>query len=112
MQPNPTAVEPNLDHVYNKAAEMLLHKKMTETEVVNALMIDGIDEAQASNIVTSLQEQIAVAKKRRANKDMLYGALWCIGGTIATIADTGYIFWGAILFGGIQFFRGVMNSNS
>jgi hypothetical protein len=45
----------------------------------------------------------------RANKDMLYGALWCIGGIIATISDLGYIFWGAIVFGAIQFFRGLLN---
>ncbi len=41
---------------------------------------------------------------------MLYDALWCIGGIIATVADIGYIFWEAILFGGIQFIKGVSNS--
>jgi hypothetical protein len=38
---------------------------------------------------------------------MLFGALWCIGGIIATVSDLGYIFWGAIVFGAIQFFRGL-----
>ncbi len=46
-----------------------------------------------------------------AQKDMLYGALWCIGGIVATVADFGYIFWGAIVFGGIQFFKGLFSSN-
>jgi hypothetical protein len=49
------------------------------------------------------------AKKERANKDMLYGALWCIGGIVATVADFGYIFWGAIIFGAIQFLKGAFN---
>lgn len=49
--------------------------------------------------------------KDSANKDMLYGALWCIGGTIGTLAEIGYIFWGAIIFGAFQFFRGLNNSN-
>lgn len=55
------------------------------------------------------QEYIS-AKKKQAENDMLYGALWCIGGIIATAAHIGFIFWGAILFGGIQFFRGLLNS--
>ena len=55
------------------------------------------------------QEYIS-AKKKQAENDMLYGALWCIGGIIATAAHIGFIFWGAILFGGIQFFRGLSNA--
>lgn len=50
------------------------------------------------------------AIKERAQKDILYGALWCIGGTVATLADVGYIFWGAIVFGGIQCVKGIINS--
>ncbi|MBS1794523.1 MAG: hypothetical protein JSS81_11750 [Acidobacteria bacterium] len=45
---------------------------------------------------------------------MVVGALWAIGGTIATVlsynAASGggryFIFWGAIIFGGIDFVRG------
>ena len=48
---------------------------------------------------------------------MLFGALWCVGGLVVTIG--GYvlaakngggsymIFWGAVIFGAIQFFRGL-----
>lgn len=51
-----------------------------------------------------------------ANKNMLYGALWCLGGTAATAI--GYLnasgpqgghytlFWGAIIFGALQFIKG------
>ncbi len=42
---------------------------------------------------------------------MAYGALWCIGGTIHTIVDVGYIFWGVIAFGTFQFIKGAVNSN-
>ena len=41
---------------------------------------------------------------------MKYGALWCVGGIVGTAALIGFIFWGAILFGGIQFFKGVANA--
>jgi hypothetical protein len=51
------------------------------------------------------------SNKDSANKDILYGALWCIGGIIGTLAEIGFIFWGAIVFGGIQFLQGLNNSN-
>ena len=47
---------------------------------------------------------------------MLYGALWCIGGIVVTAVTystalvrggTYYLFWGAILFGFLQFFQGL-----
>lgn len=47
----------------------------------------------------------------KAQKDMLYGALWCVGGLVLTMAHIGFIFWGAIVFGAIQFFRGIANLN-
>jgi hypothetical protein len=59
-----------------------------------------------------LQSAYDEARKKQANKDMLYGALWCIGGIIATASSIGAIFWGAIIFGGIQFFKGLINSQS
>ena len=34
-----------------------------------------------------------------ANKDMLWGAVWCFGGVIATMASDRFIFYGAIIFG-------------
>jgi hypothetical protein len=51
--------------------------------------------------------------------DMLFGALWCIGGIVVTAAtysavkDTGgtyIVAWGAIIFGGYQFFKGLIHS--
>jgi len=48
-------------------------------------------------------------RRAKAKKGMLYGALWCIGGTVLTMAHIGFIFWGAIVFGAIQFFKRVAN---
>jgi hypothetical protein len=47
-------------------------------------------------------------------KKMIFGALWAVGGTIATIASYGgtggggkyVVFWGAILFGAVDFLVG------
>src|ERR1700741_4667812 len=80
-------------------------------EVKTALIQRGLTEDDATVVVDTLVEQLTkAAKKKKAQKDMLYGALWCIGGTGLTMANIGFIFWGAIVFGGIQFIRGVINS--
>jgi len=95
---------------YNHAANLLVNHNKTSFEVKNLMIARGLSSEQATQLVNELEDQILEAKKQRAKKDMLYGALWCVGGTILTIADTGFIFWGAIVFGGIQFIRGAINS--
>lgn len=96
--------------LYNHAAHQLFTENKLDVEVIDDLVAKGLDRESASAIVTNLQTRMAEAKKERAQKDMLYGALWCIGGTVATLANIGFIFWGAILFGGIQFIKGLVNS--
>ena len=53
---------------------------------------------------------------RSGKKNMIYGALWCIGGIVVTAVTysaasgggTYIVAWGAIIFGAIQFFYGLM----
>jgi hypothetical protein len=90
--------------IYDYAAHLLFEEERTKNEVVEQLMQEGLDREFAIVIVRNLT--IAVSKKQGQN-NMLYGALWCIGGTVATLAHIGFIFWGAIVFGAIQFFVGV-----
>ncbi|MBI1837619.1 MAG: hypothetical protein HYR91_10195 [Flavobacteriia bacterium] len=47
--------------------------------------------------------------KQKAKKDVIFGSLWLVGGLVFTFAEIGYIFWGAIVFGGIQLFKGISN---
>lgn len=103
-------MNPEINQIYDNAADLLINQKKSAHETKNILISQGVDEHSASTIVANLEQEIDAAKKTGAQKDMLYGALWCIGGIIATVADFGYIFWGAILFGAIQFFRGAANS--
>lgn len=103
-----------------EAAQQELEKRglklsdFAETQYAGAYAINGI--AGTNNHTTQTQPDMDSmydeARKKQANKDMLYGALWCVGGIVATASDIGAIFWGAILFGGIQFFKGLMNSQS
>ncbi len=52
---------------------------------------------------------------KRSSNDVLYGGLWFVGGLLVTIISLssghgGVIAYGAVIFGGIQFFRGLMSS--
>lgn len=66
----------------------------------------------ASPTKPSYDEEIETQIHEQAKKDILYGGLWCVGGTVATLADVGFIFWGAIVFGGIQLIKGLINLKS
>jgi hypothetical protein len=96
-----------VNQIYDFAANLMIEKKYSKSETVDALIEKGLDEESASIVVNNLNKQIKEAKNESANKNMLYGALWCVGGLIATLANFGFIFWGAIVFGAIQFFMGV-----
>jgi hypothetical protein len=95
--------------IYDYAANLLINTDKNSFEVKKLVMEKGYDDSTASELVQKLEEEISKAKKTRAGKDILYGSLWCVGGTILTVADTGFIFWGAIVFGGIQLIKGLVN---
>jgi hypothetical protein len=55
-----------------------------------------------------------------AKRNMVVGGLWCVGGIVVTAATYSsassgggryMVAWGAIIFGAIQFFRGVFQLN-
>ena len=107
--------EQDLNQLSIYAADLLVNKDKNAVEVVNALKEKGMDEETATVLVSTLIEKIEDNQSSRANKDMIYGALWCIGGIVVTVftysassgGDRYIVAWGAILFGAIQFFRGV-----
>lgn len=109
MENNETSAQSAVNEFYNLSANMLVNEKKSTKDVQLALVGRGLSESAAFTIVNNLEVEIKNARKDAGKKDMLYGALWCIGGTVATVANIGFIFWGAILFGGIQFVKGAIN---
>ncbi len=95
--------------VYNNAIQQLINKNQNSNTVINYMVDNGVERDEATVFINDCLVQIDVAKKESAKKDILYGALWCVGGTVATLANIGFIFWGAIVFGGIQLIRGLIN---
>lgn len=110
MEDHLTEEEKAANEINEYAADLLMNEKIGKSKTIDALVEKGIDTKTATSIVVNLQEQIILARKKAGKKDVLYGALWCIGGLIATVADVGYIFWGAIVFGGAQLIKGMINS--
>ena len=112
MEPANTVVDQAfIDKTYAYAANLMVNQKKSAEETKSALVAGGLDMESATIVVDNLEVKIHSARKDRAKKDMLYGALWCVGGIVGTAAQVGFIFWGAIIFGGIQFFKGVANMN-
>jgi hypothetical protein len=124
MSPDPApAAEPQMstqeivDSLYAFAAERLMNGTPPD-QIERELMDRGLDAEAARIIVSNLQQARAKAMKEAGQKNMLFGALWCIGGIIVTavtyqaaIGGGSYVVaWGAILFGAIQFFRGLSQS--
>ena len=100
---------------------LVLVERKSANEAVNALISEGLEEDKAVKMVSYASGAganpgddgvIEQDGGKSGVGDMLIGGLFCVGGIIATAADIGYIFWGAIVFGGIQFFRGLMKSLS
>ena len=100
--------------VYKHAANMMMGGK-SRHQIVEDLMEKGLDAETASAVVTNLKQMKKEAEAGRGKKNMLFGALWCIGGTVVTVATysaaegggTYVVAWGAILFGAVQFIIGL-----
>jgi len=102
--------------IYNMSANYLVSGKSAE-EVIPHMIARGMPEGEAKAVVSQFRQEIAQAKLDKAKKDVLYGGLWCGGGLIVSILSysaasgggTYFMFWGAVIFGAIQFFRGLSN---
>lgn len=98
--------------IYNYAMNLLVNAEKTPQEVKIRLVEKGLTEQDAEIIVTNIVRQI---RNIKANKDILYGTLWCLGGLLVTwlsyelASENGsYIaFYGAIIFGAFQFIKGL-----
>lgn len=95
-----------------------INTHMTECRFCHAPI--NAQEAQAAAAQLDRVNQVEEASSSRDSgmRNMVVGGLWCIGGTLVTAisynaaasSSTGgryIIAWGAIIFGAIQFFKGL-----
>lgn len=74
----------------------------------DSFKMDEKEKNHQLNLKTAVD--ISEGRGTDPGKDILFGSLWFMGGLIATIADFGYIFYGAIIAGAFQLFKGISNS--
>lgn len=101
---------PEKEALIEQIVTLLVKEQMTEEDVIDQLVADGLDRTEAETWVGALSLQIAEHRKKQGRNQMLEGAAWAIGGTVATLAEIGYIFWGAILYGVIKFIQGAVKA--
>jgi hypothetical protein len=100
--------------VYAFAADQM-RKGVSVAQVEQNLQAHGLDAASAHTVVENLSSARSKALREHGRKNMIVGGLWCAGGTAVTVltmqaaqgGGTYVVAWGAILFGAIQFFRGL-----
>jgi hypothetical protein len=100
------------EEIYELAATLLSQGK-TEAEVRSSLEELGLDGEYISTVLANITKYHKEEKSKAANSNMLIGGLVCAGGIIATMMSEGQVlFYGAILFGGLQFLIGLIKSSS
>jgi hypothetical protein len=104
-----------IESIYNFAAQRMATGASTQA-IEQELMQQGLDPQAARTVVTELSNVKSSATRSAGLQNMGIGALFCIGGIIATVvtyamaSESGGMYiiaWGPAIFGGIQFFRGL-----
>jgi hypothetical protein len=95
-----------------RKAEMLLLLQTVPGQGGNWVVVRGVDGQEGFLDGKARIKKEAVVRQNTPQHDMLVGGLWCVGGIVVTVlsygSKGGIIAWGAIVFGGIQFFRGLI----
>jgi len=101
--------------VNNVVQEMVTQRLLEgkdKKKIVEELVKGGWTKESATQYFDNLELQFKQSPEGRQRlasnykRHMLYGVLWVVGGVIATMVIEGWFFWGAVVFGAIDFFRG------
>tara|TARA_B100000609_G_C17140062_1_gene395040 strand:- start:472 stop:840 length:369 start_codon:yes stop_codon:yes gene_type:complete len=106
-----------IEAIYEFAIEQMKNGA-SPAQIREMLIEKGLEPEAAAIVVSNLASARTQAIQGAGKKDMLFGALWCVGGIVVTVGTmstasgggTYVVAWGAILFGGIQFVRGLIQS--
>src|SRR4051812_25582125 len=93
--------------IYNYAADLLM-QGTAPADIERKLVEQGLEADTAAVVVKNLLEAKGNASREAGKKNMLFGALWCIGGTVITVGSymsaagggggSYVVAWGAIIF--------------
>jgi hypothetical protein len=108
------AKENNAQEIYEYAVS-LKNADMTESAMVENLMRRGLSDPEANAVIQKIFAHRKKDNRAEGKRNMIVGGLWLVGGIAVTVftynsARSGgsyVITWGPMIFGGIQFFRGL-----
>jgi hypothetical protein len=97
-----------LKEMMKYAVDLYVYQDKNSYEVITALKEKGVTEDQAKAMISIIDERVEETENSAHKKNVIIGGLFFAGGLMATFANLGFVFWGAIVFGGIQMVRGIM----
>ncbi|MFO1066789.1 MAG: hypothetical protein U0892_23265 [Pirellulales bacterium] len=115
MSQTPSTEQQLTDEAYSFAADQLVAGR-SPAQVKSALIERGLDSASADVVVDGLVGAQRSSQNSAAIRNIVIGGLFCVGGTVITIATYSaatqgggryMVCWGAIVYGFIQFIRGI-----
>jgi hypothetical protein len=117
MNPEPTQQQV-VQAVYGFAAQMM-RDGSSHYQIEKALMEKGLNAESARVVVDNLSRMRNDAVRNAAFKSMAIGGIICVIGIVVTLGSYSaasaspsggsyVVAWGAVVFGGLQFFRGLM----
>jgi len=89
-----------------KGARIWLFPGVVETGGVQFVQIRNAQGIEGFMSGETRAKRVVEVTRQVAMKNMLVGGLWCVGGLVATSISNFYFF-GAVVFGAIQFFKGL-----
>ena len=108
------------DAVYSFAAEQLQHSE-SSLHVQAMLVAKGLDEESAADVVDQLCAARAKSHDASRRRRMWLGGILCVGGIVISVVSyvvsnerggSFAVMTGAIVYGGILFFRALFNDES
>ena len=104
-----------LQALYEDVVKRLISGVSTQT-IIRSYVEQGADEKFIRRLIERAKDDIYEHKRRKGFKNLGFGALWFVGGTVVTIATYSaasgggryVVAWGAILFGFIQMVSGLV----
>jgi hypothetical protein len=111
---DPPNTDELVDAIHEFAAEQM-NERVPPAEIQESLIEKGLDRELAAVVLRNLLLAQSNAVKAQGRSNMLYGAVWCLGGIVVLslrsgMADAGlatFLTWAAIIFGGINLIRGL-----
>ena len=88
------------DYLHTQSHLLLFFEGKRPEEVVRTLVEEGADPDLAREAVVYQVQQFNEQRKTQGREEALMGALWFAGGAVLTYLDVGFIFWGAMVYGG------------